>query len=148
MEIKTLQSQPVLSVRVTTTRVQMGATLGQIYGEVADYAARSEAQLVGPPFARCYSFSDESIDLEAGMPVATPVAGEGRVSASALPGGPAASTMHVGSYDNLSESYTALEAWIREQGREGAGAPWEIYLTDPTTAPEHAWQTEIIWPVR
>jgi effector-binding domain-containing protein len=42
----------------------------------------------------------------------------------------------------------ALEAWIAEQGRRPAGAPWEVYWSDPREEPDSArWRTEIVWPI-
>ena len=37
---------------------------------------------------------------------------------------------------------------MASQGLEGAGAPWEVYVTDPATEPDQAkWRTEIFFPV-
>jgi AraC family transcriptional regulator len=54
----------------------------------------------------------------------------------------------VGPYETLHETHAAVERWIEANGGKVAGAPWEVYLTDPGEVPDPAeWQTEIVWPV-
>lgn len=77
-----------------------------------------------------------------------PVAGSGDIEAFMLPAGLTAVAVHAGAYEQLPETFAALEEWIRTQGRAPAGAPWEVYVTDPTEHPDPAdWRTEIWWPV-
>ena len=82
------------------------------------------------------------------MPVATAASGEGDVVAGSLSGGPVAVAMHGGPYDQLTETYAALERWIESNGFRIGGAPWESYLTDPADLPDPAeWRTEVYWPL-
>jgi effector-binding domain-containing protein len=37
--------------------------------------------------------------------------------------------------------------WVKREGIELAPAMWEMYLTDPSTAPPSEWRTELFWPV-
>ncbi len=53
---------------------------------------------------------------------------------TALPGGPWATTLHVGPYPGLPLAYTALLEHVREHGHEAAGPVTETYLTDPGSA--------------
>ncbi len=39
--------------------------------------------------------------------------------------------LHIGPYDKLVETYTAMQTWIREQGLSPASKMWETYLSDP-----------------
>jgi effector-binding domain-containing protein len=56
--------------------------------------------------------------------------------------------MHGGPYDQLSETYAALERWIEANGYRVSGAPWESYITDPADHPDPAdWRTEVFWPL-
>src|SRR5665647_2183830 len=64
------------------------------------------------------------------------------------PGGMAAVTVHEGSYDTVTETYRALEAWLRDRQLDAGDHNWEEYLADPETAPGPAsWQTRIVWPL-
>ena len=87
-------------------------------------------------------------EFEAGVPVATPIAGGDEVQPGELGGVEAAVGMHIGPYDTLEQTYTAMMEWITTQGRTVAGPMWETYLTDPDTEPDpQAWRTEVFIPV-
>jgi AraC family transcriptional regulator len=89
------------------------------------------------------------IEYEAGVTLAAPAqATVGRAVPSELPGGTVAVAWHVGPYDRLGDTYRALETWIAEQGRAISGPMWEVYWTDPDSAPPEEWRTEIVVPVR
>lgn len=149
IKIEYLKKQPTLAMTATTTQAEVSTVLADLLPQIHVYTAQSGADMAGPPFTRYHNWSPGGVELEAGMPVTEPAAGEGPIEAGELPGGPAAVTMHVGPYDRLSEAYEALEAWLEENGKESAGAPWEVYLTDPGLDPDpQTWQTKILWPVR
>jgi effector-binding domain-containing protein len=88
--------------------------------------------------------------LPEGSPAGVPtedVAGEAR--RDVLPGGPAATTIHTGPYDQLGGAYAALEKWMATEGFAPAGPPWESYITDPAEHPDPKdWQTEVLWPIQ
>jgi effector-binding domain-containing protein len=148
IETKVIQPQAAMSIRVITTPTEIGQTLGQILGEVWTYLQGRGVQPAGPPFARYYEYRADHVDMEAGLPVSSPVAGAGRISADELPGGKVAVTWHIGPYDTLHKTYVALESWVQEQNQEAAGAPWEVYWTDPGEEPDSsAWRTEVICPL-
>jgi DNA-binding transcriptional MerR regulator len=52
-----------------------------------------------------------------------------------LPGGPWATTLHVGPYSELPLAYTALLEHVRERGHQPAGPVTETYLADPVVVP-------------
>ena len=146
--IKTLQPQATASIHVSIPAAEIGQTMGQIFGEVLNYMAELRIQPAGPPFSRYCEFGPDYVTMEAGFPVTQPVDQVGRIIAGELPGGEVATTWHFGSYDTLGRAYTALQSWIKDQGRESGGSPWESYWTDPETVPNPSeWRTEVIWPL-
>jgi effector-binding domain-containing protein len=149
VEVREVQPQPVAAIRMTTTMAGIGAAVGQIFPEVSACLERQGVTPSGPPFVRYHSFEDDAIDLEAGLPVATAVTGEGEVSPGELPGGRVALTTHVGPYETIGAAHEAVNAWIGEQGLQPAGAPWERYLTDPNQVKDPAeWRTEVLYPIQ
>jgi DNA gyrase inhibitor GyrI len=110
---------------------------------------------VGPPFSRYFAFGPERVECEAGVTIGDPPGGPersfdggGRVQPGELPAGQVAVTWHVGPYTTLGRSWDALTAWVAEQGREPAGAFWEVYWTDPRSEPDSSlWRTELIIPL-
>ena len=105
-------------------------------------------RMAGAPLARYHTWEDDAGEMEVAIPVKEPVEGTDRIQASELPAGRAAVAMHIGPYDNLKETWTALGTWIEEQGLEPAAAPWEQYLSDCGDTPADQLQTRIVWPIR
>lgn len=147
--IKTLRPQPIATIRATVATAEIGATLSQFLPEVWACVVEQGQQPAGPPFARYHSLLGETVDLEAGVPVAEPIVGTERVLAGELPGGPVAAIWHIGTYDTLTETHAALATWMAAEGRTAGGPRWEVYWTDPGEHPDPAeWKTEVICPLR
>jgi effector-binding domain-containing protein len=149
------EPQPVLSIRGNARIDELAAHQGERLRELwAAMQARGVAA-AGPPFVRYHTFGESETDLEVGIPVVSPAAGEGLVAAGELPGGAAISTWHVGAHDRLAEAYGRMQSWLNEHGREAAGAAWEVYWwIDPSAEPDPAnwpppaeWRTELVQPI-
>jgi effector-binding domain-containing protein len=149
------EPQPVLSIRTNVPVAQLAQAQGERLSELwRSMQARGLAP-VGPPFVRYHTLGETETDVEVGMPVSESAPGEGRIEPGALPGGAAISTWHVGAHDSLGEAYGRLSAWLEDNGREAAGAAWEVYWwIDPSREPDPAswppptrWRTELVQPV-
>jgi AraC family transcriptional regulator len=72
---------------------------------------------------------------------------EGDIIASELPGGDAAVAIHAGAYERLEGTHAVVATWLEAQKLD-AGAPWEVYVTDPGEKPDPAdWRTEVVYPI-
>ena len=141
--------QHVATIRVTCKSDEISRTLAGILPEVMRYLGETGATAAGPPFSRYHSIEGEEIDLEAGIPVTKPIVGSGRIKASTLPGGRAATGDHIGEYHRLSETHALLEQWLASKGETAQGGPWEVYWTDPGVEPDpRKWRTQIVQPLR
>ncbi|MFV2062108.1 MAG: GyrI-like domain-containing protein [Chloroflexota bacterium] len=148
IEVRALHVRHVASVRESIARNDITEALGRIYREVNEALAKQGVEPNGAPFARYHEFG-QKVDLEAGLPVASPIVREDEVKPSELPGGPAAVAVHAGPYEGLSTTYDAIEAWMKSTNRSANGGPWEVYLTDPSSEPDPTkWLTQILWPLR
>ncbi len=147
----TLQNAPeehALFVRRKIKPSDVAAELGQILPRVFAYAQEIGAPMSGPPFTRYVQMGPGTWTIEAGMPLATACPGREDIVAGKLGGQRVATTIHVGPYDRLTDTYAVLERWMDAEGLQSAGAPWEQYLTDPAEVPDPAqWQTAVFWPV-
>jgi effector-binding domain-containing protein len=149
-------AQPILSVRGTVRIDQLGERQGESLRELSSALRNRGIAPVGPPFVRYHTFGETETDVEMGVPVADPGAGEGPVAPGELPGGPAITTWHLGSHDRLGEAYARLQAWLTEHDRTPAGAAWEVYhWIDPAAEPDPAswpppeeWRAEIVQPLQ
>lgn len=139
--------QPAQPTAVIHARVSMDhipAFLQDALGEVAAALASVGTSPTGPPFARYEMFRD-GVDVSAGFPVANRIEPTGRIESMTLPGGPVATTVHVGSYDGLEAAYGAVDSWIDASPYVIAGDPWESYLDGPEVAEP---RTVVCFPCR
>ena len=149
IELKDLPDQYVVTVRLTTTRDQLGATFGEVLPEVDAQILQAGERPTGPAFALYHVYREDQIDMEAGFPVGEPVPTSGRVIGRELVATEAAVTFHKGSYDTIGEAYRAVEEWLAANGREASGPPWEVYWTGPMDNEDSStWNTEVGYPIK
>lgn len=142
-----LPGQLTAVITGTVPLAEVGRWLPIAYDEVFAALARQGIDPVGPPFAR-YDLLGDRFVMEAGAPIARPIASVGRVIPGSLPSGPVAITTHVGPYDRLGDAVDALTAWVVAQGSNPEGAHWEIYYSDPILEPDPAsWRTDVVLPM-
>ena len=127
VELQQLKPQPVLSIRATVPIAQLGEVMDDRLRALWSYLQQRGARPAGPAFVRYHTFGETETDLETGIPVVEPVAGEGRIAGGDLPGGPAATTWHLGPHDKLGEAYARIQAWLNVHDREPNGPAWEVY---------------------
>jgi AraC family transcriptional regulator len=150
---KELAPQPVLTARRRVKRSAIAATIGETLGQVFAYAQQHGIAFAGLPLTRYIEIEFGMVTMEPAMRIAGPMAGGPADSAQGvviaeLPGGMAATTMHVGPYEGLPDAYAAIQEWMESEGLKPAGAPWECYVNDPGEFPDSKdWKTEVFWPV-
>jgi len=149
IEVRTLRAQPVAGIRAVAKPEAIGATLADLLPEVLAYLDREGQTPAGPPYNRYHGAQEDGIALEAGFPIAIPIVGNGRVEGGELPAGPAAITLHRGSYPGLRDAYRALGLWLKAEGRALHGLPWEFYTIGPDQEDDpERWRTEVVWPIQ
>jgi effector-binding domain-containing protein len=155
VEVRELDAQPVLSIRATIPVAQLGEAMGDRMLALGSYLQERGAQVAGPPFVRYHMFGETEADMETGVPVVEPVAGEGRIVSGALPGGPAVTTSHVGAHERLGEAYGRIAEWMQEHGSEASGPGWEVYHwidlgkeLDPSSWASPAGRTQLVQPIK
>ena len=145
---KQLEPRNALVIRRKTSAAEIAKALGECLPAVFAFAQKHGIAFASPPLTRYVEMGRGLWTIEAGFAIAAPHAGEGDIIATELPGGKAAVAIHEGTYETLGETHAAIERWLDER-KLTAGAPWEVYLTDPATTPNPAeWQTEVVYPLR
>ena len=149
IERRELAAKPILYVRLRAARHELPTAIAEGVGKSYMYAQKAGIALAGHPLTRYLSAGPGLLDVEVGIPLTAAAAGDGDVQAGELPGGPAVVAVHGGPYEQLSETYAAMERWMTTNGLHPGGAPWEWYVTDPAEHPDPAnWRTEVYWPLR
>jgi AraC family transcriptional regulator len=140
--------QPILLIRRRIPRPELQGMLSECFGKLFGHGHQAGLPIAGWPVARYLSVGPGLWTVEAAMPLAAAASGEGEMEAGTLPAGPVAVGVHAGPYEQLPETYAAIEKWMTDNGVRAGGAPWESYVTDPGQHPDPAdWKTEVYWPL-
>jgi effector-binding domain-containing protein len=154
-EIVEWPARPYLAIPVNVTVAAMGTVVPPLNGEVFRWLAERGATPDGAPFWKYNVIDmDGELEIEAGVTVPQPLAGDGRVIAGTLPGGRYATLTHVGHPSELAGVTETLLDWAAGQGLTWDSSPgedgerWggrlEIYLTDPAQEPDmNKWVTQL-----
>ncbi|MEO3798981.1 GyrI-like domain-containing protein [Nonomuraea sp. B1E8] len=154
-QIVELPERPYVGVRGTITMTTFGLVADRI-GEIIGWLAQRGHAPAGAPFLRydAINMPEDRLVVQAGVPVAEPVEGEGDIFAATLPAGRYAVTSHHGHPDQLIGVIEALLKWGAEQrlawdmtekdGTEHWGCRLELFQTDPRVEPDmHNWDTDL-----
>lgn len=147
--VKTVAPARIAVMRARSGPADFGPTLRLVLETVWRHLGCMESVTVGPALARYLTISADTIEFEAGFPVAEPITETDDVRLAELPGGRAATAIHHGSYAGLPDAYQALRDWMDLGGLEPAGPPYDIYWADTSQVDNEAeLRTEIVWPIR
>jgi AraC family transcriptional regulator len=140
--------QHILLIRRKISRPDLQPMLSECFGKLYGHGRKAGLPIAGWPVARYLSVGPGLWTVEAAMPLATAAKGEGDMEPGMLPAGPAVLGIHAGPYEQLPETYAAIEKWMDANGVRPGGAPWESYVTDPAQHPDPSdWKTEVYWPL-
>lgn len=141
--------RPTAVIAQTTTWGEFPSLWGRLLDEVYRFV-RPRPELATGEGSELWQnvmlYKDDRPAVEVGVLVSGPFEGDGRVIASELPGGEAATAIHRGDYARLGATHDAVRDQVAARGREPAGPRWEIYghwRADPSEL-----ETEVFWLLR
>jgi effector-binding domain-containing protein len=150
-ELVDIEPQLVVMERRVIKMDEMPSFFDRVFPEIVGAVEQAGGTLVGPPFGWYHGRPTDSVDVAAGFPVAGVPEGSlgGDLVAVERPGGRAVTTVHVGPYDTLAQTYEQLEQHLTETPGLGVrDSMWEEYVTDPSAEPDTSkWQTRIVVPL-
>lgn len=133
---------------------ELGTTIQQQLAEVFAWLAHQNIAPSGASFVRYLVIDMEVLlEIEVGVPIATALPGDDRISAGILPAGRYASLVYTGIDIGIKANWALLK-WAAEKGlvwdthktKKGDtfGARIESFLTNPDEEPDRAkWETEV-----
>jgi DNA-binding transcriptional MerR regulator len=140
--LKEIGPQTVASIRsVVANYSAIGPLFDEVYAHLGQYGAGGLS--VGIDHNEGYM--EQNPDMEAAVYLEAPVPEGGRVRVHTLPAITAATVIHRGPWDGMSQAYTALMTWMESAGYRPTGPSRELYLQVGATPDEHV--TEIQIPV-
>jgi effector-binding domain-containing protein len=140
------RDQQTAAVRERVPMTELTEFFSRAFGETMAVLQSQGIRPVDAPFGKYYGRPTETVDVEAGFPVAKAITASGRVLPGVLPGGRAVEAIHVGPYDTMERTYSEIEEYFAKEHLEGGPVMWESYLSDPEAEPDAAkWRTKICW---
>jgi effector-binding domain-containing protein len=141
-------AQQTAVIRLTIPREEIRKVMGPAIGEVMAAVAAQGLRPAGPVFSHHFRMDPDVFDFEVGVPVARPVAPNGRVQPGTLPATTVARTVYHGPYEGLGTAWGEFDDWIAANGRTPAPNLWECYVAGPESGPDPAsWRTELNRPL-
>lgn len=150
-EITITEQEPQLiaSLLIHTSLKTIASDISAGFVSLVEGLGRTGVTAMGAPMLLYHHVIDEESDgdIEICIPVNTAIDEDKQLSTRQLEGGSMATTIHRGPYDQITQAYHSLTAWVSEEGFEIADATREIYLNDPRTVAPEELLTRIEFPV-
>ena len=124
VSVTDVAARPTAVVPAATSWAEFPTLWPQLSGEVW---ACLRAAAITRGCRNVMLYLDDMPHVEVGVLLDQPCPLTGRVVASALPAGRAASTVHYGPYPGLADAHRAVLDWCAGQGLRTAGPRWEVY---------------------
>lgn len=134
-------------IPLNVTRAEMPPAFPAALAELHAVLSAQGIAATGPVFAHHLRQPAGGFEFEACIPVAVPVAPQGRVVAGIMAALPAVRTVYHGDYAGLPGAWGDFKAWLRLNGVPTGPTFWEIYAVGPGDTPDPAaWRTELVYP--
>jgi effector-binding domain-containing protein len=124
IRVQQIAAQSTAVVRRRAKLRELATVVPQACGEVWSFIRSSQLPHPGRNLA---IYFDGEINLECGVEIAQPFAGNDQVFYSTTPAGLVATTVHIGPYHLLGEAHAAICNWCADHGHTPAGPNWEVY---------------------
>jgi effector-binding domain-containing protein len=144
--VKTLEPVPTAVVAAATTWREFPKVWGPMLDEVWSFLRGLAPEGLYQQGHNVMLYKDDVPNVEVGVQVSGSFQPAGRVIASALPGGLAATAVHTGPIARIGDTHQAVCAWTKANRYRLAGPRWEIYSDpDPSTG---NFDVDVFWLLR
>lgn len=152
MELEALKTKSMMVLTIVDTAKTMadiGPSLAKDYAEIGSVMKMNQLNYAGMPLA-WYHSQIEPYLIEAGIPVdKKPAKLSGRVKIKQVEEGTAVVVHFWGPYEMTAKAYPMIKKWLEQNNKTAAGAPYDVYVSDPTTVKDpYQIQTDIYQPFK
>jgi effector-binding domain-containing protein len=149
-EVKQIEAIKAIVIKASVPSSEIGKKMGELYGKLFGYLGQMQIQPSGAPFAVYYTFDPKgNTTFEVGVPINSEIKAEGDFIYKEFPAMKALTTLYVGSYEKLAQTYEAIDKYLKENNLQSTGICWEVYLTDPAKLKDpNENQTVIFFPLK
>jgi len=147
----TMDAFDAIVARAVGSMDEIGQLMGQMFGTAYAAVTAQGVQVSGPAFSHYLEWDEATgqSTFVAGFPVTPAATTSGDAVAISYPEMSVVEAIHTGPYENLMESYMELEAYMEDNGLEGTGEAFEIYLVSMEQEPDPAlWKTKIAYTLK
>jgi DNA-binding transcriptional MerR regulator/effector-binding domain-containing protein len=147
------RAEPLVSMAHRGPVTELPTFLGHAYARLEAHVRRAGRVPVGPRgawYGDGEGIDHDDLSVVAWVTTDGPLRGDtgAGIAAGELPASALAVALHVGPYDDMTDTYGSIGVWVAEHGRRVLGPLQELYLVGPDTAPDPStWRTEVGWPV-
>jgi DNA-binding transcriptional MerR regulator len=149
LKVDEVPASRALVLRERVRQEELSTIIPRDIESVGEYLKGLGRRPAGPPLCVCpFPDADGTLEAEIGWLVDGDVPARPPIEATEFPATRALVMRHVGPYEQLARSYRLMAEAMEEHGLEAAGAPREIYESDPQeVADPNDYVTEIVWPI-
>ena len=150
-------SQNILFIPIeAANQSEISQRLNTAYSQLKMFMERNQLEAATPPMAIYHQvggdvtggFGSWRIDAAIGVNVSGLSGVTGELQLGQLSGGQVVKFEQTGSYNQAEKSYELIDAYLEEHELTANGAPWEVYLNNPSEVPEAELITHIYQPVQ
>lgn len=148
IEIAAHAEEPTAGVREQVPMVELTEFFSRAFESTMRELQAQGISPTGAPFGKYHGQPGDTVDVEAGFPVASAITPAGPVVPGTLPGGRVVTALHTGPYDTMQRTYAAVERHLADAEITTGTLIWESYLRGPELEPDpEKWRTLICWPI-
>jgi effector-binding domain-containing protein len=148
VEVRPRPETQYIAINASRPEAEIGEALGTMYQSLMQFAETNKIEITNAPFSIVYAYSPEKMDFAACLPVNKPVKGKGDILTGTLSQGTNAEIDYYGPYEGTGAAHEVMDAWLKANGKQIAGPPYEVYVTDPGQEQDQSkWLTRICYPI-
>ncbi|MBN2893668.1 MAG: GyrI-like domain-containing protein [Bacteroidales bacterium] len=149
VNVEEVKAEQMISMRSKVEMAEIGNEMGRLYGQLMTYADEKAYEMVGAPIAIYHDWTFTESDFECGLLVSGNLEPTDDIMVSETYAGKVVTAINYGAYCTVTKTWKAISAYVKENGFEENGLPWEEYITDPTMEPDTSkWETKLYQPVK